>query len=70
VEISGVKVRLEGIDAPETHQLCLDAKGQRWECGNEVRDQLKKKVADQPWICRVSGQDRFGRSLAFLPYQR
>lgn len=29
VEISGTKIRLEGIDAPETDQLCLDAKGAR-----------------------------------------
>lgn len=64
VEISGVKIRLEGIDAPETNQLCLDDKSQPWKCGKGVRDQLIKKSADRSWTCRVSGQDRFHRSLA------
>src|SRR5262245_10467131 len=32
VEINGVKIRLQGIDAPETDQLCVDADGQRWTC--------------------------------------
>ena len=64
VEISGVKVRLEGIDAPETDQFCLDDKSQPRECGNGVRYQLIKKSAGRSWTCRVSGQDVFHRSLA------
>ena len=64
VEISGVKVRLEGIDAPETDQFCLDDKSQPRECGKGVRYQLIKKSAGRSWTCRVSGQDVFHRSLA------
>jgi endonuclease YncB( thermonuclease family) len=64
VEIERVKIRLEGIDAPETDQLCLNSRGQRWTCGIEARDQLSKYVGGRPWICRISGQDRYGRSLA------
>jgi endonuclease YncB( thermonuclease family) len=64
VEISGVKVRLEGIDAPETDQFCLDDKSQPRECGKGVRYQLINKSAGRPWTCRVSGQDVFHRSLA------
>jgi endonuclease YncB( thermonuclease family) len=64
VEIGGVKIRLEGIDAPETDQLCLNAKGQRWTCGIDARDQLINKAGGKPWTCRVSGSDRYGRSLA------
>jgi len=45
VEIGGVKIRLEGIDAPETDQLCLNAKGQRWTCGIDARDQLINNAA-------------------------
>ena len=64
VVISGVKVRLEGIDAPEKDQFCLDDKSQPRECGKEVLYQLDKKSAGRSWTCRVSGQDRFHRSLA------
>ena len=64
VEIRGVKVRITGIDAPETDQRCLDANGKLSECGIEVRNQLSKKAAGRQWTCRVSGKDRYGRSLA------
>lgn len=64
VEISGVKIRLEGIDAPEMSQFCFDDKSQPRECGKGVHYQLVKKSAGRPWTCRVSGQDVFRRSLA------
>jgi endonuclease YncB( thermonuclease family) len=64
VAIDSTKIRLEGIDAPETDQLCLDRNGQRWACGIEARDRLIEHAGGKPWSCRVSGQDFYGRSLA------
>ncbi|HEY0331660.1 MAG TPA: thermonuclease family protein [Rhodopseudomonas sp.] len=63
VEIEGTKIRLQGIDAPETDQLCLDQKGERWTCGITARDELVRQFGDKPWICQAAGQDRYGRSL-------
>jgi endonuclease YncB( thermonuclease family) len=40
VEIGQAKIRLSGIDAPETDQICLDAKAQTWACGIAARDEL------------------------------
>jgi endonuclease YncB( thermonuclease family) len=40
VVIGQTKIRLFGIDAPETDQVCLDAKGQKWACGIAARDEL------------------------------
>jgi endonuclease YncB( thermonuclease family) len=37
-------IRLDGIDAPETDQVCLDAAGQRWTCGIAARDQLARRI--------------------------
>ena len=34
--IGSEKVRLQGIDAPETDQFCLNANGVRWTCGIDV----------------------------------
>jgi endonuclease YncB( thermonuclease family) len=65
VEIRGIKVRLEGIDAPEVNQFCLDDKSQPRECGKGVRDRLIEKSAGRSWTCHVSGQDVYRRSLAF-----
>lgn len=63
VEIGQTKIRLSGIDAPETDQICLDAKGERWACGITARDQLTKHSAGQAWECETTGTDRYGRSL-------
>src|SRR4051794_21272889 len=64
VVIGETKIRLKGIDAPETDQLCFDAKGRLWTCGITARDQLEKHSGGKPWTCHVSGQDRYRRSLA------
>jgi endonuclease YncB( thermonuclease family) len=39
--IGATKIRLEGIDAPETDQICLNLKGGHWTCGIEARDRLE-----------------------------
>jgi endonuclease YncB( thermonuclease family) len=62
--ISTTKVRLEGIDAPETDQFCLNATGVRWTCGIEARDQLIAHVAGREVSCTSSGIDAYKRTLA------
>jgi endonuclease YncB( thermonuclease family) len=49
--IGATKIRLEGIDAPETDQVCLDASGSRWTCGIEARNRLIAHVADREIAC-------------------
>ncbi|MGX7743360.1 thermonuclease family protein [Rhodopseudomonas parapalustris] len=63
VEISGRKIRLQGIDAPETDQICVDEKGTGWTCGLAARDELAKRFGEKPWTCKVAGHDKYGRSL-------
>src|SRR5712691_1182230 len=55
------RIRLKGIDAPETDQICLDAKRERWTCGIEARDRLKEHIAGRELSCVDSGNDRYGR---------
>jgi endonuclease YncB( thermonuclease family) len=62
--IGATRVRLEGIDAPETDQVCLDAHASRWTCGIEARNQLTSYIAGQVIRCVSSGTDRYGRTLA------
>lgn len=64
VQIEQSKMRLQGIDAPETDQLCLDAHGKTWACGIVARDLLVAYSAGREWDCDLNGQDRYGRSLA------
>lgn len=61
--IGAVRVRLEGIDAPETDQICLNASAIRWTCGIDARDRLASHVAGRPIVCASSGTDRYGRTL-------
>jgi endonuclease YncB( thermonuclease family) len=64
IEINAQRIRLEGIDAPETDQVCLDAKGQSWTCGITARDRLSSQIAGRIISCTARGEDRYGRMLA------
>lgn len=56
--------RLNGIDAPELHQACADAKGQDYPCGFEARAALRQMVAGQQLDCTVIDTDRYHRLVA------
>jgi endonuclease YncB( thermonuclease family) len=62
--VGDIKVRLEGIDAPETDQLCLDAHSVKWTCGIAARDQLVSHIDNRPIQCKPTGSDRYSRTLA------
>jgi endonuclease YncB( thermonuclease family) len=64
VEIGQAKIRLVGIDAPETDQICLDANTEKWSCGITARDELIRHSNGQLWECTTTGTDQYGRSLA------
>ena len=57
------RIRLSGVDAPESDQICLDARGYTWNCGVEARDRLEKFGSSRPWTCRVTGSDSYGRYI-------
>src|SRR5665213_1784181 len=59
---NGKTYRLDGIDAPQTDQTCLDEKGAVWACGIEVRDQLKKYIATRDVRCSGKRSDPAYRS--------
>jgi endonuclease YncB( thermonuclease family) len=56
--ISDVTYRLDGIDAPEFDQICIDEHADPWTCGVEARDQLTKLIADRGVHCTDLGQDK------------
>jgi len=64
VDISGARIRLEGIDALESNQSCTDSKGQAWPCGRTATDELRAHVGGRELTCRSSGLDRYHRHLA------
>ena len=62
--IGDIKIRLEGIDAPETDQVCLDADAAKWACGVVARDRLIAHVNGRPIACKPTETDRYERTLA------
>ncbi|MFZ5691934.1 MAG: thermonuclease family protein [Pseudomonadota bacterium] len=58
------RYRLYGIDAPELHQQCTDAKGQPWPCGTRARSELRRIIGTSPVTCRTQSMDRYGRNIA------
>jgi endonuclease YncB( thermonuclease family) len=56
--LGGTKFRLDGIDAPEFNQICLDEKGQTWKCGLNARDALAKRIANHAVRCDDKGPDK------------
>ena len=64
VVIGNTRIRLGGIDAPSTDQLCLNNNGERWTCGVAARDELVKHAGNKSWTCHVRTTDRRGRTVA------
>lgn len=65
VYIGQTKIRFNGIDAPETDQVCLDSAGKTWTCGIEARERLRTFSQDREWSCELTGSDIYRRSLGF-----
>ena len=63
VKISGERIRLEGIDAPETNQRCRDTAGKNYGCGLAATAALKNKIGRNSIRCKGATRDRYGRLL-------
>jgi endonuclease YncB( thermonuclease family) len=62
IEISGIRGRLEGIDAPESRQVCASETGRSWACGESATAALAR-LAHAGLACIADGHDRYGRAL-------
>ena len=61
IRVQGVEIRLHGIDAPEGRQLCQNAQGQDYRCGDVARDALKSMTRGLDVECNRLDVDRYGR---------
>ncbi|MDD1498820.1 thermonuclease family protein [Agrobacterium sp. CNPSo 3708] len=56
IEINGVRVRFEGIDAPESRQICENAAGKTYRCGQVSAKALDAFLAkSRPTKCTATG---------------
>jgi endonuclease YncB( thermonuclease family) len=63
IEIHGQAVRLLDMDAPELEQLCRDAGGADYRCGERAAAALSYFVERQQVTCDWANRDRQGRRL-------
>src|SRR5712671_1809462 len=57
IQLAGSTYRLDGIDAPEFDQICVDDHADPWTCGVEARDHLAKLIGQRDVRCRDLGAD-------------
>jgi endonuclease YncB( thermonuclease family) len=64
IEIHGKRIRFDGIDAPESVQLCTGQNGKSVRCGARSAEALASYlVQSQPTRCRIVGTDQYGRLI-------
>ena len=66
IEIHGQRIRLWGIDAPESDQLCRGSDSLHYQCGRMAASALAALfyAIPRPVICSPTGQDQYGRTVA------
>ena len=64
LEIHGTRIRLWGVDAPESSQLCRDSDSNLYRCGANAANDLDTFIARRPVNCTRVSEDQYGRSVA------
>jgi len=64
IEIHGERIRLFGIDAPESGQTCKDADGDDYRCGQYAALALADFILWETVTCEPRDTDRYGSIVA------
>lgn len=60
MEVDGKRIRMFGIDAPESGQECI-RNGKRWRCGASAGQVLTRWASGKEVACREMDRDKYGR---------
>jgi endonuclease YncB( thermonuclease family) len=64
LEIHGTRIRLWGIDAPESNQLCRGDDGIQYRCGAKAANDLDSFLNKRPIDCAPVTLDQYRRTVA------
>ena len=64
LDVRGNRIRLHGIDAPESGQTCMDAAGKDYRCGQAAALALSDRIGARVVTCDPREVDRYGRVVA------
>jgi len=63
IDISDVRIRLNGIDTPETEQICR-TNGLTWHCGVEATKMMRHLTKGKIVTCIGNTKDQYARLIA------
>ena len=63
IEIHGERIRIFGIDAPETTQLCRGSDGLHYRCGAKAANELSQFMGQSTIACTPVAVDRYARQV-------
>ncbi|MEW8509137.1 MAG: thermonuclease family protein [Candidatus Thiodiazotropha sp.] len=63
IEIHGQRIRLHGIDAPESSQIC-NLNNEKWRCGQAAALALSGQLGRRTITCKPLAKDRYKRIVA------
>lgn len=58
LEIGATRLRLYGIDAPKSGQICEDLDSATYDCGVKAAEELVRLISDQPVRCHSVGRSQ------------
>ena len=64
LEIHGARIRLWGVDAPESSQLCRGEDSLQYQCGAKAANALDAFIARRPVNCLPITLDQYRRTVA------
>jgi endonuclease YncB( thermonuclease family) len=64
LEIHGMRIRIWGVDAPESSQLCRGEDSLQYRCGAQAANDLDTFIARRSVNCLPLGLDPYGRTVA------
>ena len=64
IEIHGQRIRMSGIDAPESDQLCRGDDSLQYRCGAKAANELDGFIAGRPVSCEPVAVDQYRRTVA------
>ena len=64
IDIHGQRIRLHGIDAPEGRQLCKNAEGRHYRCGQQAAMALDGLIGGKTVSCVAKTTDKYQRIVA------
>src|SRR5258705_12321689 len=64
LEMHGERIRLWGIDAPESSQLCRNNESLQYQCGAKAANELDTFITRRPVDCLPLSLDQYVRTVA------